>query len=298
MERFEPREPIVRLVSFGAGLPGAERALNRVMHQAQKLNLIDSVVTYSAKDLDLGFHQSFGTITTDFPKGFGLWSWKPYIVDVEMSKLRDGDILIYVDAGVEINPRGIDNLAKYLDIVARKGYLFFSVGLQNRFWTKPDSELISIEHFFRNQVVATVFFIKVSSSAKSFVNSWLTLSKKNRSYLLKDPDSSEVPFNTRFIAHRHDQSILSKLVFDSGIETMEDRTYFKRWRHGFREPFLAIRNKQTGFSWLNAAFWLPKPMFKMWQIVSMMLTPEVLMAKVREKLSHQAISPKARISKE
>lgn len=44
-------------------------------------------------------------------RGIGFWLWKPYIVDLVMSKVPDGDFIVYADAGVEF----IDSIRYIVD---------------------------------------------------------------------------------------------------------------------------------------------------------------------------------------
>jgi hypothetical protein len=191
---------------------------------------------------------------------------------MELAKLLDGDILIYIDCGFEINPAGAAKLLEYLDFTSATGSLFFSVGLQQRHWTKFSDALVPREHFFRNQVTAGVFMLKASPESRSLVRQWLDLCAEDNAAYLKDPTPSEHMQIHGFVSHRHDQSVLSKIVFDHNIQTKPDRTFFEPWRKGRHEPFLSLRNKQTGFSWLLPAFWLPRSIFhNLWMRVSISL---------------------------
>jgi hypothetical protein len=275
----------VKLISFGAGLPGIASALERVKRQAAAIELIDSVVTFDSRDLGEPYAAIFGSLPEEFPRGYGLWSWKPFVVNMELAKLLDGDILIYMDAGVEINPAGATQLREYLDFTSATGSLFFSVGLQQRHWTKFSDALVPREHFFRNQLASGLFMLKASPETRSLVKQWLELCAEDNAAFLKDPAPSEHMQIQGFIGHRHDQSVLSKIVFDHNIQTKPDRTYFEPWRKGRHEPFLAFRNKQTGFSWLWPAFWLPRNIFNdLWIPVSISLAAGTFWKQVFSKL--------------
>ena len=277
--------PMVKLISFGGGLPGIASALERLKRQAAAIELIDSVVMFDPQDLGESYLAIFGNLPEEFPRGYGLWSWKPFLVNMELAKLLDGDILIYLDAGVEINPAGVAKLREYLDFTSATGSLFFSVGLQQRHWTKFSDALVSREHFFRNQLASSVFMLKASPQTRSLVRQWLDLCAEDNAAYLKDPTPSELLQIQGFVEHRHDQSVLSKIVFDHNIQTKPDRTYFEPWREGRHEPFLALRNKQTGFSWLWPAFWLPRSIFSnLWIPVSISLAAGTFWKQVLSKL--------------
>jgi hypothetical protein len=277
--------PIVKLIAFGGGITGIERALDRVRRQAEAFPLIDVVETFEPGDLDKEYFEKFGNLVESFKRGYGLWSWKSYLVNRELNKLRDGDILLYVDAGCEINPNGEKLFAEYLDYTSRKGLLFFSIGLQQRHWTKPNADLVKEEHYFRNQVASGVFFIKVCDDSRKFVKSWLDLCASDQGFLLKDPEPSQNFESPGFRDHRHDQSVLSKLVFEAGIEPLPDGTYLIPWSLAKRNPILSFRNRQTGFSWIRAAFLLPLPIFKLWQVITIAISPRLLFEKLREKVA-------------
>ncbi len=278
------RTPIVRLVSFGGGVPGIEAASERLIRQATRFTLIDSAHVYTPEELGSNYFDLFGNLTAEFPRGYGLWSWKPYIVLKELLKLRENDILVYVDVGVEINQRGEQKFSEYLDHTSQNGSLFFSVGVPQRHWTKPSQLLVPEEHFYRNQIVAGAFLLKVGPSSIRLVQRWLELCKINGAELLKDELSPYTTLAPGFIAHRHDQSILSSVIYNAGIGVRtSDETYFESWRKGRDYPFLAFRNKQTGFSWIKPAILLPKWMFTLVQWASLTLTPGVL----KHKLQHR-----------
>jgi len=241
--------PKVRLIAFGAGLNGIEKALVRLRDQAEGFPLIDEVRTYTNKDLTEEYRQKFKDFPQKYPKGYGLWSWKPWLVSRELESMSDGDILLYVDAGTELNAKGLERFTHYLDLASSSGFVFFSLNLQNRFWTKHDTGLVTSQNYFRNQVAATAFFIQASDKSREFAKEWLELCAWEGGQHLLDPriDSSE---NLQ-AAHRHDQSILSLLVYKYGISALDkDETYHQPWRKGRDYPLLALRNK-TGTSLLS-----------------------------------------------
>lgn len=277
--------PIVKLISFGAGLTGITSALERVQRQAVAIGLVDSVAVFDSKDLGESYSAIFGNLPAEFPRGYGLWSWKPFLVNMELEKLLDGDMLIYMDAGVEINPAGAAKLREYLDFTSTTGFLFFTVELQHRHWTKFSDVLVPREHFFRDQVSAGVFMLKVSPESKSLIRQWLDLCAADRAAYLKDPDPLDHMQTRGFVDHRHDQSVLSKIVFENNIQTKPNRTDFKPWREGRHEPFLGLRNRQTGNSWLWPAFWLPRFVFtNLWIPVSISLAAGTFWKQVLSKL--------------
>jgi hypothetical protein len=280
----QTEKPIIKLISFGSGMPGIDLALARLKRQANACDLVDRVSTYTENDLGDDYFRLFEAILERPSKGFGFWSWKPYLISRELETLKEGDILIYLDAGVEINPKGRARFTEYLDQVAREDILVFSQPAQHRHWTKPDKILISNDrHYFRNQVVAGILMFRVCEKSKRMVDRWLDLSAHNGGLLLTDADTLPSEWPPTIRAHRHDQSVLSRVVFEEGLMVTKDETYFEPWSKGSEAPFLALRNKQTSRSWLWAAFNLPRPLFTVWQYLTLFMTPGVAASKVARK---------------
>lgn len=257
--------PKVRLITFGAGTRNISKAVHRLASQAKKFPWVDEVRAYSEADLPEEYFSQMGDILANNPKGFGLWSWKPFLIQRELELLNPGDILVYLDAGVEINKKGASRFTYYLDHLARNDLLFFQLDHQHRNWTKQNAEVFDLgENFFRNQVVAGILMFRVSDKSKSLISRWKQLCTLNDGALLEDPSPLSNEVHTQLIEHRHDQSLLSKAVFEAGIETWPDETIFRPWRKGKEFPFLALRNKSSRRSWLPWAFNTP---FIVWRVV-------------------------------
>ncbi len=271
--------PIVRLITFGDGAKDISRALGRLSNQAKKFPWIDEIRTYSGADLPEEYFSKMGDILARNSKGFGLWSWKPFLIQRELDSMNPGDILLYLDAGVEINKRGAARFTYYLDHLARKDLLFFQLDHQHRQWTKRRSEIFDLgDNFFRNQVVAGILMFRVSEESKSLVSRWKELCILENGALLEDPSPLSDENHQQLIEHRHDQSLLSKVVFDAGLETWPDETIFKPWRKGRDYPFLALRNKSSRQSWLPWAFNTP---FIAWRLIYVFTNPNLLKASLR-----------------
>lgn len=256
--------PKTRLISFGAGDKRVVRALKRLQKQAASFPLIDEVETFSEGDLGEDYYSNFGRITASGSRGFGLWSWKPYLIHRELSKLTSGDILIYVDAGVELNNHGQSRFTHYLDFLARNDALLFSLDHQQRHWTKNDSRIFpSGQDYFRNQVVAGVILLRVCEETLALVSDWKDLSEIDGGVLLEDPARNTPEWHTDLRHHRHDQSLLSKVAFKHQLVTIPDETMFRPWSAGRVFPFLALRNKRSAHSWIP---WATRTPFIVWQL--------------------------------
>lgn len=261
------RDPIIRLVSFGAGLVGIDRALERLEKQARQFGEFDQIVLHNEQSLDTQYLDVFDGLIQDFPTGYGLWSWKPYLLEKELKTLRDGDVLIYLDAGFEINKAGKNRFFDYLDILAKEDALLFSISNQQRYWTKKHETLSKPDqHYFRNQVLGGVIMLRVSDKARTLISRWNELCQFEAGQLLKDQPPTEQQVE-RFASHRHDQSLLSLAAFEVSVHTIPDESYFNPWAGGKNYPFWALRNKNSRHSWILPARYLPRAIFEAWKAI-------------------------------
>lgn len=148
-------------------------SLNRLCRQAEALEFFDETTSFTEHDLLPEFTSRMGKYLTPSCKGFGYWSWKPWIISHALQKMKDGDRLLYLDAGCHINPAGMKRFREYVDILDRdnNGMLAFYNGQPEYKWTKGDifrhfsisPENTRITH--SQQIAAGHVFIKKSPRA-------------------------------------------------------------------------------------------------------------------------------------
>ena len=236
--------PIVRLISFAGGSSDFDGPVERFQRQAKELEAVVECVVYREKDLGEDYWYTFSNLhSIEESRGYGFMSWKPHLVYREIQRMQDGDILIYSDIGVELNAAGESRLQDYLDLAAVNGQLFFSISNPNRIWTKNDPLLVPRDrHYFRNQIISGVFLALVCEETRKLFCRWDELARVDNGRLLHEHEAGQAPI--RNTQHRHDQSLLSRAVFESQTKgVIPDETYFQPWVLGKDKPFLALRNK-------------------------------------------------------
>ena len=87
-------------------------ALERIKIQGLQFKIFDEIII--VKDIDLktnNEHTEFWNTHKDFiqnnNRGYGYWIWKSYINKYLINKINDNDIILYVDAGCNLNVNGI-----------------------------------------------------------------------------------------------------------------------------------------------------------------------------------------------
>jgi hypothetical protein len=244
-------------VIFGGGPRVWSRSARRLSKELLQLPLISGVEIYSPEDLRLrlpefwALHSSFLTSNT---RGFGYWIWKPYIVKEALENLLpQEDGVLYIDAGSSINwrsMRAIERFDEYVDFANTSGGLFFRLKGDNshtKFTKRDVLESLGKEHLRdENLVAATVFLLATGSNSGKLLDEWIGLACEQNYRHLVDPKPEDRQ-SDGFVAHRHDQSILSIALENKNFTVIPDETYFApNWvSNGRNYPLWATRIRSS-----------------------------------------------------
>lgn len=204
---------------------------------------------------ELETHRSF---ISSNPRGWGYWVWKPLLIKSYLSKIKDGEALIYFDAGCEILPQNSRQLKKLLNHLVFHDQLLWSYAeypiFNVAFWSKQNlldkagqefglTDLIKIPKVW----AGNIGLVK-SKRNLLLVDDWIRLST-TENYTFLDDSATSVPQVYPYFGHRHDQSILSLLIHAYRIETCGSafnycygEPHVKQCSSLLNKPFLAMRN--------------------------------------------------------
>ena len=214
-------------------------ARNRLINQAQNLNMFDNIKLYT--DIDLKNDNEFWEQHKDFiqnnMKGYGYWLWKPYIIKKTMENMNENDILLYLDSGCELGEVKKSNIITFLNYV-KTDYIIGSLAKLEKEWTKMDLikylDVYDSKYTETMQHQAGALMINVCKKTKDLVNEWYNI---GCNYHYIDDSPSFLKNNEYFKEHRHDQSIFSLLTKKHNIFS----------KHDIHECVYYIRNR-TGVS--------------------------------------------------
>ena len=199
-------------------------SLKRIGRQARRLGIFDEVILYTPADLP--------QYVKDCPlmeakRGAGYWCWKPALIQETLNKYEDGSVVVYVDAGCTLRKSSTwnmmlrlmdryDSIVFQYDAVQPQWEQFGSSSSANFHWTKRatleflDGYLKDSHYRTNSQVWGGVLLMK--NKENSLLKQWRHL-VFTYPQLIADPDAEERNHqHDGFIAHRHDQSILSALT--------------------------------------------------------------------------------------
>lgn len=238
--------PSLHLLSF------ADRryrgSLARIRGEAGRLGLFASVHALDDRALGDDYWRVHRDTVRAHRRGFGLWTWKPYLVRRTLATLPSGDVLLYCDAGCSLNAEGRQRLADYVDLAAghSTGGLAFRLDGDVEAWTKRAALVAgrcddpATRH--ERMVAATAVLFVRGTPIERLVAEW---EAAMADVALVDDTPSPQGEHPGFVAHRHDQSLFTLAALRHGLQTIPDETWWdgawdrsrqhpihaRRWRH-------------------------------------------------------------------
>jgi hypothetical protein len=201
-------------ITFGSHDNYIDAAI-RLCKQAKTFNLFTTITAYTSTYLkkDGFFWKQHGEFIKKHKRGFGYWIWKPYLILKTMKQMKDGDILLYLDCGCELDLSEKKYLLQYIDIVKKDKIMGCDTQCIEQIWNKRD--LIETLHMNQPEYLTTTqreagaLLILVCDETRKLVEEWYTIACD---YHNIDDSPSILPNCTDFKEHRHDQSIFSLLT--------------------------------------------------------------------------------------
>ena len=214
-------------VSFGntGTVHYANVELAAIKHEEIGLRF-DTSRIYTERDVEKTLLETMPLDVLRGPKrGYYFWAWKPLVVKLALSKVSEGDLLVYSDAGMFIF-----DYALFSDFTQRTETGSFTTVEHDSFsYTKCNvtNELSDASTKLR-MVDASFFVLRNIQSSRDLIDDWISLSR--RSFFISDTPSGECVNHISFIDHRHDQSLLNVAV--------RQRPDFKVFDRELRDRFL------------------------------------------------------------
>lgn len=248
--------------------------LKRIEEQANQMQVFDKIMIYNEKQIPQFIKNRIKYVIkqTGSKRGYGYWCWKPALINfIIKNEMSDGDLLLYGDAGCDLNPKNRHKLIEYFELTEKKEIIvpqFNNKNYCDNYWTKSDTialfeEQISKEKLDEGQIHAAIIFLLVNQYTRRIINMWESLTCENNLHYFDDSPSI-IPNHIKFKEHRHDQSILSLLLksehyyslsveqhFGNGLMNKEQRTWLKD-----NEPIVSFGNKIKKRRFTQTEFYL------------------------------------------
>ena len=195
------------------------------------------IIIYKKESIDSNFKEKNKKIM-ESTRGGGYWLWKPYIINETLKTINDNDILFYLDSKYYFI-EDFDEL--YSDYMKNNDVLVWK--------NKPNEPIWYMKQFCKMDVILKydmydkifnesapdcwggAIMVKKTNNTVKFINEWLDMCcvyEDITDSVSKNPESKE------FKEHRHDQSMLSILLYKYDIPMQHFET---RYLQNVRAPY-------------------------------------------------------------
>lgn len=225
-----------------------EQSKRRIEQEAIRTGWFDRVITYSPKDLPSWFVEKYRSVL-NLPRGGGYWIWKYWICQQTLDQMSMGDILVYVDAGCTINPKGEKRFWEYMDMLSdERPHISFQTPYPEFKYTT--NELF--QHFGVSdnkditetlQILSGVMMFKKNKESMQLLERCRQVLETD-AYLFTDVYNRNAQRNG-FVENRHDQSVFSILRKLQHTNRLPDETWFVPFGNpeSVNYPFWATRKR-------------------------------------------------------
>jgi hypothetical protein len=229
----------------------------RLCDEANNVGWFDTITAYGPDDLDLDFQNKFKDILIH-PRGGGYWIWKPYIIKKHLEKIKENDILIYLDSGCSINPSGINRFKEYIEMLNNSDHGCISFQLDSdmlkcyeKQWTNKEIfDYFNVDIYSNiahtNQIVGGILILKKNRNCMYIVDLWLKALYDNPLLFTDDYNINRCNSERKeYRETRHDQSVFSIIRKLYGSILLSEETYFIFGsEYSLKFPFWATRIRE------------------------------------------------------
>jgi len=231
------------------------KAKKRILQQAEEFGEFKTMRGYGPEDLPKTFYEKYKHIL-DRDRGGGYWLWRPIILLDALATLKEGEFLVYLDAGCTLNPLGKKRFHDYINMLDQSEYGILSFQMSGnkgpgsleveKKWTireifdyfgiSPNSDIGD-----SGQYLGGVFIMQKNEHLEKYMTMFMEA-------IMYDPLMCTDDYNKKnqidvFKDNRHEQSISSVLRKTIGSLVIDDESWMQPLGFGesLKYPFWATR---------------------------------------------------------
>ena len=206
-----------------------------LLDSVKKFDKNFNIIVFHKKDIDQEFADNYKYIL-DQPRGGGYWLWKPYLINNILNKINEGDLLFYLDSKYFFTEKFSE---LYKDVLKQDILVWKNKPNESEYnlknWCKMDiiNKYNIFEETFSKNLLdcwAGAIVIRKTPTTYNIMNEWLTMCCSD-----DITDKSSLDQNSQsFINHRHDQSLLSIVLYKYNINL---HFFENKYLQNVRKPY-------------------------------------------------------------
>lgn len=185
-----------------------QNAIKRICTEAYNFGF-EKIIPYNEFFLDF---KIFDLTQMENTRGYGFWTWKPWVLKETIKNAKYGDIIVYADAGCQIKntPKTKARFQEYITMLDdHKSWIRFSMNhiKENSFTTDAVFNYFNVKDS-TNHYMATIHILRVCENSLALADAWCDIAIHTE--LFTDKYNKDTT-RSDFVDHRHDQSVFSVL---------------------------------------------------------------------------------------
>ena len=154
----------------------------RFEQEARNITFFDSIIIENENSIKsiMEDHKEF---ITNNKRGYGYWIWKPFIIKNQLEKMKNNDILFYLDCGSSIINNNVERLDNYINKLRDYDVIVFdnSEKKKKKFVKMNVINEFNIEEDILEQYIIEggCIILKNTKKTKEFIDEWIN-------YMIKD----------------------------------------------------------------------------------------------------------------
>lgn len=234
------------LVSYAAGAPIHAANQRALRDSAHALGLFDRMEMRGPLEPDHPLRRDNPAIFASL-SGAGLWLWKPQIILDALLRAAPDDLIVYADSGSRFRR----SPAPLLELARRHDAVLIVNDYPNIAFTKRDAFILTdtdVPACHASAQLDAAFMIwRNTPASRDLVRRWLELCQDPRA-LDDQPSRCGLPELPSFRSHRHDQALLTLLVWrEAGRPSIALQPRRLKYRY--------LEHHRRRVLWLTIALW-------------------------------------------
>lgn len=196
------------------------------MKTAKKRGKVDKTIICNIEELDEEFrNRNQKILSSGEGRRRGFYIWKPYYVNKVLSQLQYGDFLIYLDSAGFYYRNDVHEIVSYMienniDMVGTRRFSYL-----DKHWTRRDTFVYmgcdTPEYTDKRQCMGGCFILQKTEKTVKLIQEWIDFAQ-NYQIIADTENTCGLDNYNGFVAHRHDQSIMSILQTKYHVVTIEE----------------------------------------------------------------------------
>ena len=193
----------------------------RIRNEAESFGMFDFIRIMNEHDIS-EFVDKHNRFIRRNPKGYGFYIWKPKVILDTLERMNENDILLYCDAGMKLNSKGLPRFREYVDQV--RDVLVFSTNdsyVPQRY-VKQDAIMQYFPEFndtsrFKRYYYAGVMLFRKTPKTMNLVRDYLALCETE--WLLDNTETGRYTRISMFQGHDKDNALFNLCLAKHNIHT-------------------------------------------------------------------------------